>query len=746
MAEKTAGTDQDNTAKDDNPAAMRPPRLAVSINQLDIQPERATSDFGNTARADEITLEVVKEVVDWICAMLEDDEMWGKAWSTIGGKHPTKEWNNDEEESWAKLMDELFLGCAYSGSEIVAGFPSKGTVKGATQYIYSRFMADIEDVYENKPNTDPAYSIAVACQHLTTYGAVGRGIRVDADMGGGCIPASQRGAALPIFRQGSGKWYTTKPIQILGVDAKLDIEMYGRITTFTAFNANAVTYTVPGYGPGTVYAYNPMGHTEFTFVEVGEDELVKEDGKIKKDDDGNAYVLPRAALSKELEAQNAKRATDSTLAAVDSIAKNTFKMDVGKREILPIDQALAMTLKSDPTIPEEEKNKAGRYTALLRHSAQLDGSHVSMVLRTYKMGADNVVQLLDTTSHTTGNMGDYPMFRPVAQYSGIFAGEHFTKIEGNQNNFVGIGVLPALTSAAEGQLDAMRRARPVGLARLVVARAASATADFGEDDILFVSRMIPMWSRADPKRNYSIARLLLSLRNTPYYASLQAFWVVYAPRGALAEVMWGETARGMTLEAMQTETVKRANAYADPKKPALPDGARESRKHERTRLSTALDLLPIAVVATKEGGLAQQVWRNHLAPVGQGTPPKIIRELFIATGCPSVDFLLKKQKELTKLFEADRDKRGKRAIEINKEAGRASKAGDTARIANLKAELVELYKTPLEGVEDLWEMGDDPFANKFVSKLTPYRENPFACFTHEALAQPASFELPPMLR
>jgi hypothetical protein len=107
---------------------------------------------------------------------------------------------------------------------------------------------------------------------------------------------------------------------------------------------------------------------------------------------------------------------------------------------------------------------------------------------------------------------------------------------------------------------------------------------------------------------------------------------------------------------------------------------------------------------------------------------------------------MKKQKELEKLIADDRNRRAKRALELNKAITNAAGRGDKAAVASLKAERDAMYAAPLEGLSDLHEMARDPFADKFVSPLTPYREDPSAWFTHESLAQPASFELPELLR
>ncbi len=726
------GTDGVTTLKPDHPSAYKPPRLATSLNELKLQPDRSSSSGNNTQKTKGLapTAAEVKEVIDWICGTLDDDETWGKVWSAPSGQHPTKK-VDDEEETWAKLMDELFLGCAYSGSSMVAGFLSMGY--GASQtYIYSRFEA--EDA-EGKANSDPAYPIAVACQHLTTHGALARGIKLKPQLNNAGIPASQRAVTLSVFKDGPGKWYTNKPIRILGVEAPVDAAAFEITTNAVAFDAKAAKKKLVNFGPGTVYTYNPMLHTEYTFAEVREEQLVRNaKGEIDFGEDGSPRVQPGVAQQTELAAQDLKRSIASLGLTVS------------------IDTATALSVKNDPTIPEAEKNKAGVYTAKLMHSAQLDGSHASMILRIYdgrdaSGNASPVVQLLDTSAHTEGAAADYYMFSRPGQEAGIFASEARATVPGEQGKFVGLGTLPPLTSDAEKHLEAMRKARPVGLARLVVARApADAKTEMGEDDILFVSRMIPMWSRQDPKRNYSIARLLLSLRNTPYHASLRAFWVMYAPCGALAEVMWATGARSKTLDTMAGEAVSKANELADPKKPALKPGERENADRARTRLATGLDTLPVAIVSHDSAGLAQQIWRNHLAPVGQGTPPKIMRELFIETRCPSIAFLQKKLKELDNAYRAERDRRGKKAKDLSDAIKAAQKKGDAEEAKRLEAERTALGKAPYESVPELKEMGKTPFADKFVSKLTPYRDNPLSCYTADLLSQPASIELPAMLR
>jgi hypothetical protein len=106
---------------------------------------------------------------------------------------------------------------------------------------------------------------------------------------------------------------------------------------------------------------------------------------------------------------------------------------------------------------------------------------------------------------------------------------------------------------------------------------------------------------------------------------------------------------------------------------------------------------------------------------------------------------MKKSQELKKAFDADVAARGKRAAQLGAEMTKASKSGNQPLFESLKQELTTMYDKPFDGQADLLEMGKDPFADKFVSKLTPYREDPMACFTHETLSEPAAFQLPMLL-
>jgi hypothetical protein len=257
---------------------------------------------------------------------------------------------------------------------------------------------------------------------------------------------------------------------------------------------------------------------------------------------------------------------------------------------------------------------------------QFDGSHISMVLRSYVTRGKPVVQLLDTSSHHSpaGVPADTASpYLVLGKMDGsIVAGNAFTEVPAySGGKFVGLGLLPELTNT-DVVFDNMRRARPVGLGRLVITKK-SATANMTEDDVLFMSRMIPLWGKGE-QQNFNLPMLLWSLRNTPYHETLKAHWFVYSPRGELAKVMWKSGARDQSFWEMADEAVKEIKSKAQP------------GKTPRETLVTGQDTLPVAVLSHESNGTCVQLWRNHgLKPGGVGAVDKLLRQYFIDAGPPA---------------------------------------------------------------------------------------------------------------
>ncbi len=134
-----------------------------------------------------------------------------------------------------------------------------------------------------------------------------------------------------------------------------------------------------------------------------------------------------------------------------------------------------------------------------------------------------------------------------------------------------------------------------------------------------------MWTTSPKFVRFSIARFMWSLRNSPYYADLQPFWAIYAPRGPLADVMWNApSAKDYTKGAARTMTVDEMCKAAC----ALSQAKAKGPEGKRAEIKALGDMWPIAIVSNDDNGWCQEVWRNHCLSGGQGAAPKAIRDLF----------------------------------------------------------------------------------------------------------------------
>lgn len=162
----------------------------------------------------------------------------------------------------------------------------------------------------------------------------------------------------------------------------------------------------------------------------------------------------------------------------------------------------------------------------------------------------------------------------------------------------GLGIAPKADRLADA-LAHMKRARPVGLARLAIQRRTPPPAETpnapAKFDLLYLSSFVRMWGD-DPEENYAPSRFLLSLRSTPYFEDLQTYWFIYAPRHYLAYVMWSELARQYRPGDFFVEALKNEWAYEKTSGP------------KRTHL-TANDLLCVLVLTHDQMGFAKVAWR-----------------------------------------------------------------------------------------------------------------------------------------
>jgi len=620
-----------------------PPRLCPCLNgPTDEQPEPRLPD-GVDAKPEHI-----EDILQWVAGRLLDCSL-DDVWKNPGGQHPNEASFGDaekQEEEWAKLAENMFFGTAYGGPDVMHSTAGKTGVHLGITEIYTRLAganAATDDAVNTKQE-DPAYSLWVACQHLSTYGALTRGVLLMEEMNGAGFPASQAAAALKLFQPGgTGTWY---------VHSEGAIEVDGKEASFK--RAPATPHTVAtvdglkdGKGAGAIYTYNPLLDRKFALLRVPRVFI--------KDVDENGIARPDAVAIANYAHETARNSYKENMAQYQKdVARDRQLFDFAEKfrpALGPGSKKAAFTPAAPPTKVSPIAvlgSMADPDGVLVPLNYQFDGSHISMVLRSYVSRGKAVVQLLDTSSHhgpSPAHTDAAPAFAVLGKMDGsIVAGNAFTEVPAYTGGyFVGLGLLPALRDP-EIVFDNLRRARPVGLGRLVITRAS--TAALKEDDVLFMSRMVPLWGD-DEEQNFNLPRLLWSLRNTPYHETLKAHWFVYSPRGELAQVMWGG-ARAKSLYEMVDEAVR------------LIAGKAVAGKQPRDALQTGQDTMPVAVLSHETNGTCFQQWRNHgLKPGGVGTVDKLLRQYFIDAGPPAG--------RIAELYNAEAKARG---VWVNERVGR----------------------------------------------------------------------------
>ncbi len=163
--------------------------------------------------------------------------------------------------------------------------------------------------------------------------------------------------------------------------------------------------------------------------------------------------------------------------------------------------------------------------------------HVAFTLRVHE--GTKEVQLLDTGAMSApweqsppipgaGGNYDYPPWKWGIPGSSA-----------KQKWYTGLWLCPPSPDLA-GAVARARRARPLGLARLLLVRRGPKQpwmSDLREKKLVFASALLPMWDGdGEP---FSLARLARSLVGQPYFADYMAAWAVCAPKrgGGFYEAM-----------------------------------------------------------------------------------------------------------------------------------------------------------------------------------------------------------------
>jgi hypothetical protein len=174
-----------------------------------------------------------------------------------------------------------------------------------------------------------------------------------------------------------------------------------------------------------------------------------------------------------------------------------------------------------------------------------DVIHVAFVLRVFKAGR---IQLLDT-----GGMQTFPAPKSPFGTAGVVETgsdltlgglnfdteliERITRTITARNGRSGhIGVFPPASKIRDA-LGLMKKARPLGIARFMLLDRLSDSAAKSktlEERLRYASPALPMWFGGD---NYSILRMLWSLRSHPHSDQFEARWFISFPQREIAREM-----------------------------------------------------------------------------------------------------------------------------------------------------------------------------------------------------------------
>jgi hypothetical protein len=623
-----AAPGQSNTSSPPAPADQ-PPRLVACLNAAVTSsdfPDRATlgttdagaSPQGNAVKDDAtqlLTTPVLKSVFDWIHDRLTKKQALWDAWQTAPGLKDDARFKSSlpdsgkTEEDVARAFPELFLGCPYAGPSVMYAITGVADQNKSTAYIYQRFQKkawDWNDMATRKKmaqwspkraanpdwkpeadaikdNSDPAYSIVVACEHLTTYVLLALGFVIETDMlGVGLSAADDSGRE--IFKKSGAKWYKKSEIDVTKL---VDTTQYPQLD-------------VPPRA-GTVYAFDPMQNIRNVTVYLRDEEAFQI-GPDGQPDKAAPDMKKRTAIAKARLDKFFLSKKGTTVADFDS-GKTQYDIRVDEHGTTI---AVPVAGLNECTVPV---------------NAQIQGSHAQAAIRIAKKNDGKTAVQLFNTSGTNMYGDDHSFFRPIG-YAGIYDDDFITTIQ-NKERLVGVGVPPP---APDPDSDWLRQARPVGLARFVLLRRSQAAGADSRtmDDVVYVSRLLKMWGD-DKYANYGYARYAWSLRNVPYYAQLEPHWILFVPRGALAGAMWSMGARSKSMDDFNKITQQAAKAALEKKgKKEEPDG----------NLVVGRDYLPVVGITCSAKGLAECTFRFHSgADAGTGnqgsggTLPQLVKVL-----------------------------------------------------------------------------------------------------------------------
>ncbi|WP_437875247.1 hypothetical protein [Sorangium sp. So ce513] len=442
--------------------------------------------------------------------------------------------------------------------------------------------------WKEQENTDPAVPIVVACQQLATYGALTRGFRIEHldgigyaaqfATGGFAIFSGKPATAGDEPPPQGGRWYSLLPAS----SGQAEGDPPPPVAYEDLLTVDRARQLSPPIAPGTIFVFDPdAGAQKVTlYLSRYEDECIREKILLKhfaarktpgvQDVESPYTQQDRIAPDYQQELDLVRPKESPVLLREIRILEQQKLTKFAEQKRAEMQAKLAKDLaewERQKELARDTKTKA----VIIDLTKQLDGSHIHYVLRVHK--DKPLVQLMDTSNGINfwakikAERRESPGRAALMETMklGIVDGCAQSKIgPGTALGFCGMGVTPPPPEDLGEMAAFIRKARPIGLFRLVLTRRPG-KAVMTPDDVLYVSRLARMYG-SSPEQNYTIAQMLWGIRNTPGFTNLQPWVIFFIPRGVLARSMWAHGGREMTLSMFMSEVAPRKEEFGKTQK------------------------------------------------------------------------------------------------------------------------------------------------------------------------------------
>jgi hypothetical protein len=473
------------------------------------------------------------------------DPMWDQQSlsTTTDSLSPTR-FNNDKvrvaEEMWARQVTEMLAFTPYGG-------PGVSYVQGCSdlELIATGIAPGVKN---------PRYGIVFGCQHLANFGVLSRGLQQlsnNATFPSGILLEANAGCVDAVMNMG-GIWLdATNPPTVRttapGGDPGLLADGTGtaNLTPIItgSFPAQGTTFK---YQPGSVHLFSnrPARANNPAAYKQAVDDLAK---GITPTGPGPFCTIVTVAKGKDVtKAPKPKPGDDPNVKVGPGFAS-------GPRELCLVRDPKDGQFKHQSADLMVSKSNPARLFAGHSVAAPVP-PHLGFALRTRRTR----VQFFDTGGFSiAAKAGGVNRSTGVTAVPSIqqFHGGNFDdplgdEIHGGQP-FRGTGLFPPVDDTAAQKMhdhviNVLRKARPLGLAKLVV---------FQRDPpfetkpllprVVYSSPVLNMYDGSSTESNYAISRYMWSLRNTPGAANMGVVWLIWNPQRDLAAAMRDAT-RGTT--------------------------------------------------------------------------------------------------------------------------------------------------------------------------------------------------------